>query len=174
MDRETYTSTKLQLHVYKDAQCSQRYDDGRTPREHATRGYLIGDDVLSTKVSFRPPFYSCMTCAPDAVSTTFNKKSGNWYDDDFINYINRKQNNANEKNENNENNIDGDDASYTDDQSDDQYLSANDDVSYDDAGGRRQLLHESFRTSQLNVSPLENLLDNDNLDELTFVDVLFC
>ncbi|GKY93281.1 hypothetical protein MPSEU_000295600 [Mayamaea pseudoterrestris] len=137
MDRETYTSTKLQLHVYKDAQCSQKYDDGRTAREHASRGYLIGDNVLSTKVSFRPPFYSCMTCAPDEVSANFNKQSVNWYDDDFINYSNKKQNNGN-----NEQEANGDDASKSDDLYDDQYLSANDDVSYDD-GGRRQLLEES-------------------------------
>ena len=141
MDRETYTSTKLQLHVYKDAQCSQRYDDGRTAKEHASRGYLIGDNVLSTKVSFRPPFYSCMTCAPDDISGTFNKKAGNWYDDDFINYSAKKQNNDAQ------NQADGDDASSTDD----QYRAANDDVSYDD-GGRRRMLSDETWTGQLEVS----------------------
>ena len=144
MDRETYTSTKLQLHVYKDAQCSQRYDDGRTAKEHASRGYLIGDNVLSTKVSFRPPFYSCMTCAPDDISGTFNKKAGNWYDDDFINYSNKKQNN-NEA----QDNAEGDDAA-ADDLYDDQYRSANDDVSYDD-GARRRMLSDETWAGQLEV-----------------------
>jgi hypothetical protein len=150
MDRETYTSTKLQLHVYKDAQCSQRYDDGRTAKEHASRGYLIGDNVLSTKVSFRPPFYSCMTCAPDEVSATFNKKNGNWYDDDFINYSNKKQNNGNNNNAQADQN--GDDDASTDDLYDDGYRAANDDVAYDDGGGRRRvLLSEETWARQLEV-----------------------
>jgi hypothetical protein len=145
MNRETYTSTKLQLHVYKDAQCSQRYDDGRTAREHATRGYLIGYNTLSTKVSFRPPFYSCMTCAPEEVSANFNKKSVNWYDDDYINNSGKKQNNNN-----NAQNKNDDNGGNKDDLYDDQYRSANDDVSY--GGGRQLMVAESTWADQLEVS----------------------
>lgn len=82
MERETFTSTKLQLHVYTDQQCSQQYNDGQSARKHATRGYDFGNYYIPSKVSFKPEFYSCLTCSPDQVSQTFNKVSSNWYDDD--------------------------------------------------------------------------------------------
>lgn len=119
MERETFTSTKLQLHVYTDAQCSQLYEDGGTSRDHARKGYVIGSQVLDAAVSFTPPFYSCLTCSPSQVSETFNKKNSNWYDDDYISEHGNKQN-ANNGNGN------------YDDAVDDQYLSANDDVARDD------------------------------------------
>jgi hypothetical protein len=150
MNRETYTATKLQLHVYTDAQCSQRYNDGHTARDHAVRGYVIGDKVLSSKVSFRPPFYSCITCAPDFVAGTFNKKAGNWYDDDYINYSSRQQNGNNGGNNNN-NKANGDDAAVNDDLHDDKYRTANDDVAYDDANGGGRQLEEAPWQEQLKV-----------------------
>jgi hypothetical protein len=134
MERETFTSTRLQLHVYTDSQCSQLYNDGQTSREHARKGYLVGDDqLISAKVSFKPPFYSCLTCSPDEPSSTFSKKSGNWYDDDYIS----GRSSSNNQNQNNNNNQGGneDGAAY-----DDQYLAANDDVNAgDDYYGGRQL-----------------------------------
>lgn len=84
MERETFTSTKLQLHVYTDQQCSQQYKDGQSARFHATRGYEIAGRRFSSKVSFKPDFYSCLTCSPDQISQTFNKVNSNWYDDDVI------------------------------------------------------------------------------------------
>jgi hypothetical protein len=129
MERETFTSTKLQLRVYTDSQCSQAYDDGQSTRTHATKGYKVGNRVIPSKVSFRPPFYSCLTCAPQQVSNTFNKKFGNWYDDDYINGGNRNKQNQN----NNNNNNNGDDAN-----GDDQYRAANDDIN--GGGGNRRVL----------------------------------
>lgn len=134
MERETFTSTKLQLHVYTDSQCSQPYDDGGTARQHANRGYKVGNSYLRTKVSFRPPFYSCLDCAPEEISDTFNKRSTNWYDDDFISKNRYNQNNQ-KKNQNNQNgNGNADDGSGNDD----AYKTANDDV-HDDNNGNRQL-----------------------------------
>lgn len=131
MERETFTSTKLQVRVYTDSQCSQPYDDGQTSRQHATKGYKIGDGYLDTKVSFRPPFYNCLSCTPD-ISGTFNKKTGYWYDDDYISksYSNKNNNNNNQNN----NNDDAAAAVY-----DDKYKAANDDVKYDDANNRQLL-----------------------------------
>lgn len=142
MERETFTSTKLQLRVYTDAQCSQPYDDGQTARQHATKGYKIGDGFLESKVSFRPPFYSCLSCAPDAISDTFNKKSGYWYDDDYISRSYNKNSNKNKNNNNNNNNNNDDyggSSSYSNKNYDDQYMAANDDVKYDDAYRSRSL-----------------------------------
>lgn len=120
MDRETFTSTKLQLHVYEDAQCSVPYDDGATSKRHSSRGYEINGYYFSSRVSFKPPFYTCLSCTPDQISETFNKQHGNWYDDDYISQYGAKQN--------------GDD--YVDDtyQGDDAsvYMYANDDVGRDD------------------------------------------
>mmetsp|Transcript_20127 Transcript_20127/g.30267 ORF Transcript_20127/g.30267 Transcript_20127/m.30267 type:complete len:528 (-) Transcript_20127:422-2005(-) len=120
MDRETFTSTKLQLHVYEDAQCSVPYDDGATSKRHSSRGYEINGYYFSSRVSFKPPFYTCLSCTPDQISETFNKQHGNWYDDDYISQYGAKQN--------------GDD--YVDDtyQADDGsvYMYANDDVGRDD------------------------------------------
>jgi hypothetical protein len=123
MERETFTSTKLQLRLYTDSQCSQPFDDGQSARKHATTGYKVGSHTVPSKVSFRPPFYSCLTCAPQQVSNTFNKKYGNWYDDDYINGGNRNKQQQ-QQNQNNNNNNNGDDAS-----GDDKYLAANDDIS---------------------------------------------
>jgi len=64
MDRETFTSTKLQLHVYTDKKCTERYQDGQTDGYHSSKGYEINGYTFSTKTSFRPPFYSCQTCKP--------------------------------------------------------------------------------------------------------------
>lgn len=83
MDRETYTSTKLQLHVFSDNKCSVPYDDGRGDRYHASKGYEINGYTFNTKVSFRPSFYSCQTCKPEQISDSFQKRNY-WYDDDYI------------------------------------------------------------------------------------------
>jgi hypothetical protein len=125
MERETFTSTKLQLRVYTDEQCSQPYDDGETARKHAVKGYAVDGNIIATKVSFRPPFYSCLTCTPSSVSGTFNKKNGNWYDDDYISEYNQKAT---------DDDGGGDDGGNQDDHVDDQYFSNNDDVSGDDDG----------------------------------------
>jgi hypothetical protein len=50
----------------------------------AKNGFIINGDFFSNHVSFRPPFYSCVGCMPDQVSSSF-KKSRYWYDDDLIN-----------------------------------------------------------------------------------------
>lgn len=143
MERETFTSTKLQLHLYTDAQCSQPYDDGQTPKERSRLGYTVGDYTVSTKVSFRPPFYSCLTCAPDMISGTFSKKNGNWYDDDYIstygsknNYANNNNKNQQQNNKNNNNNQKNQNNNKDDDgQGDDKYsgyFANNDDVNRND------------------------------------------
>mmetsp|Transcript_5270 Transcript_5270/g.6891 ORF Transcript_5270/g.6891 Transcript_5270/m.6891 type:complete len:602 (+) Transcript_5270:279-2084(+) len=125
MERATFTSTKLQLHFYVDAQCSQPFEDGRSARQHANKGYLVTDLLeMSTDVSFRVPFYSCHTCAPEQVSGTFNKRNNNWYDDDYISANGQKQQQYND----NANDGDGDD-----DGNGNYYQAANDDVNYDDA-----------------------------------------
>jgi hypothetical protein len=134
MERETFTSTKLQVRVYTDSQCSQPYDDGQTSRQHATKGYKIGDGFLDTKVTFRPPFYSCLSCTPD-ISGTFNKKTGYWYDDDYISKSYSSNNKNNNNNNQNNNNDDGSSSSSYDD----KYMAANDDVKYDDANNRQLL-----------------------------------
>ena len=138
MERETFTSTKLQLNVYTDPQCSQPYDDYQTARDHSRKGYQVGEDYIATKVSFKPPFYSCLTCSPAQVSGTFKKGGGNWYDDDYISEHGSRQNknddNQDEKEEGND-----DAAADQDDYFDDQYLAANDDVNRgDDANYNNQ------------------------------------
>ena len=122
MDRETFTSTKLQLHVYTDNQCSQPYDDGQTSRRHATKGFDINGYIFQTRVSFRPPFYTCDSCSPDEISDTYNKANGNWYDDYYISQ-NGKSNNNNNGNDDNDND---------DGNGNDAYQRANDDVPRDD------------------------------------------
>jgi hypothetical protein len=86
--RDTYTSTKLQLILYTDAQCSQEYEDDEMTKD----GYYVGDYFMSNKVSFRPPFYSCQTCHPDQVSATFSKANTAWYDDYYISKHGKKNN----------------------------------------------------------------------------------
>jgi hypothetical protein len=122
MERETFTSTKLALHLYTDAQCSQSYEDGETSRRHSTKGYEINGYTFSTNVSFRPPFYTCATCAPDEISDSFNKQAGTWYDDDYI-----SQHGAAQEQNQDDDNDDGQ-GYYVDDYVDDTYLSANDDI----------------------------------------------
>jgi len=82
LERDTYTSTKLKLHVFTDAQCSQQYDDGQSVEQHTKRGYDINGYYFSSSVSFRPPFYSCMTCKPTEISESFSKEGTYWFDDD--------------------------------------------------------------------------------------------
>ena len=91
MDRETFTSTRLQLHVYTDQQCSQPFDDGQTAREHAWRGYYLDGSRLPTKVTFKPEFYNCQSCVPEEISESFNKMNSNWYDDDYISHHGNKE-----------------------------------------------------------------------------------
>ena len=93
MERETFTSTKLQLHLYTDQQCSQQFQDGQSARQHASRGYDLGGYHVPSKVTFKPDFYSCLTCSPDEISGTFNKMNENWYDDDRMSSYNNKNGN---------------------------------------------------------------------------------
>lgn len=67
--RDTYTSTKLQLIVYKDAQCSRPFQN--TEEDARKDGYVVNGYFLSNKVSFRPNFYSCQSCLP---VSTFNRR----------------------------------------------------------------------------------------------------
>jgi hypothetical protein len=128
MQRETFTSTRLQLHLYTDAQCSQHYDDGQTSRVHAIRGYKVGTLTIPTRVSFRPEFYSCMSCSPDQVSYTFNKRNSNWYDDDYIGKNGNNNKNSNNGDGNNAQTDDNTSSNSTDDAAvDDQYYTNNDD-----------------------------------------------
>ena len=153
MERETFTSTKLQLILYTDQQCSVPYNDGQTARKHASRGYEINGMLVSSKVSFTPSFYSCLSCSPDKIDYSFNKLNSNWYDDDYISEHGNK-NNANGGNDNNQNvQYAVDDLYYT--KSDDgNQKSGNDDgywkySSYnaDNNGNRRQL---TLSSSELN------------------------
>jgi hypothetical protein len=121
MDRETFTSTKLRLHVYTDNRCSSPYDDGQPSRKHQKK-YEINGYSFSSKVSFRPPFYSCMDCSPEEISDSFNKKNSNWYDDDYI------AENGQKDNEQQDEATDEGDDFYGDDSVDDAYMYANDDV----------------------------------------------
>lgn len=82
LERDTYTSTKLSVHVYTDKQCSQPYDDGQSSDKRSSNGYNINGYYFSSKVSFRPPFYSCLTCKPSEISSSFSKRGTYWYDDD--------------------------------------------------------------------------------------------
>ena len=135
MERETFTSTRLQLHLYTDAQCSEPYDDGLEGRTHSNKGYEIDGEMFSTRVSFRPPFFTCQSCSPDVISETFNKKYGTWYDDDYISEHGQKRGEDNDpEDQGGDDGINGDDASssssyYKDDgYVDDTYMSANDDL----------------------------------------------
>lgn len=82
LERDTYTSTKLSVQVYTDKQCTTAYDDGQSSDNRSKRGYDINGYYFSSKVSFRPPFYSCLTCKPSEVSSSFSKQKTYWYDDD--------------------------------------------------------------------------------------------
>jgi hypothetical protein len=174
MERETFTSTKLQLHVYTDAQCSVPYDDGRTARSHASRGYLLENAsgekfMFSTKVSFRPPFYTCQSCNVEEFSDTFNKQAGTWYDDDYISQNGQKQqkNGNADGNENNNNNNAGgnydDQANNQDDNVDDTYMSANDDIyrySSNNNGGNRALTLRTVESQEVRfIAPTPSQLE---------------
>eukprot|EP00815_Leptocylindrus_aporus_P002527 CAMPEP_0116071486 /NCGR_PEP_ID=MMETSP0322-20121206/13784_1 /TAXON_ID=163516 /ORGANISM="Leptocylindrus danicus var. apora, Strain B651" /LENGTH=495 /DNA_ID=CAMNT_0003559795 /DNA_START=90 /DNA_END=1574 /DNA_ORIENTATION=- len=78
-EKDSLVSTRLQLYIYTDEQCSVPYGDS------SSGSYSINGYTLSNKVSFRPPFYTCSTCTPPTISSSFSKQSKNWYDDDLIN-----------------------------------------------------------------------------------------
>lgn len=118
-DRETFTSTKLALHLYTDATCSTPHDDGFSSRRHSTKGYETRNGLISSEVSFRPPFYTCQACSPDTISETFNKRSSTWYDDEYI-----SENGGGRDYQADDEQEDDADDYYVDD----GYLSANDDV----------------------------------------------
>jgi hypothetical protein len=77
---DTYTSTRLQLIVYKDEQCSWEYSANDETK--GSGGYDIHGDYLITKVSFHPPFYRGQDCNPEALSDTYTKQYTSWYDND--------------------------------------------------------------------------------------------
>ncbi|KAL3941938.1 MAG: hypothetical protein SGBAC_003794 [Bacillariaceae sp.] len=149
-DRETYTSTKLSLKVYTDAQCSELYDDGKTQRYHANKGYVVNGKLISSKVSFRPPFYKCEACSPSQISDTFNKLKVSWYDDDYINENGEKRDydedgdgNQEEQGDDQGNNNNANQDDYFNDDFHDDYFQANDDFNnqyyYAKDNGNRQL-----------------------------------
>lgn len=74
-EKETLVSTRLQLYLYEDEACSVPYSNG----------YYVNGYTISSKISFRPPFYTCSTCTPEQISDSFTKDSKSWYDDDIIN-----------------------------------------------------------------------------------------
>jgi len=82
LERETYTSTKLRIHVYTDKQCSEDYDDGQTESQRSRKGYAIDGYYFNAKVSFRPSFYNCESCKPQQIADGFSKQGTFWYDDD--------------------------------------------------------------------------------------------
>jgi len=153
--RDTYTSTKLQLIVYTDAQCSNEYspeDETETARKND--GYDIDGYFLSNKVSFRPPFYSCQSCNPEEISQSFTKQYSAWYDDDYISSTGTKRtyDNEDEQEDEADNGGDNDDAAnaaanddadgsyYQQNDDDGSYYQQNDDTynyaqAYDDAAG---------------------------------------
>jgi hypothetical protein len=134
MNKETFTSTRLQLHLYTDQQCSQKFDDGQTSRQHATKGYLVNGNRIATKMTFNPEFLSCQTCSPDAIAETFNKLNSNWYDDDFISRYGGKEAKNDTEVQDDANKVD--DLYYK--AQDDNYQAA-DDATDDDQGNRRML-----------------------------------
>mmetsp|Transcript_5262 Transcript_5262/g.10683 ORF Transcript_5262/g.10683 Transcript_5262/m.10683 type:complete len:318 (-) Transcript_5262:247-1200(-) len=136
MERSTYTSTKLQLRIYKDKQCSQIYDSVKINGN----GYQINGYSIPSRVTFRPPFYSCDKCMPDKISETWTKNS-NWYDDDAINGQHDDDDGNGGNGDDDGNNNDANDM-------DDGYFQKDGNVTYyddgyganDDQYGNRQLL----------------------------------
>ena len=84
LERETYTSTKLWIHVYTDEQCSQAYDDGQTKNQRSRKGYHIDGYYFNAKVSFHPSFFACATCKPTSIADSFTLDATSWSDDDWI------------------------------------------------------------------------------------------
>jgi len=82
LERETFASTKLSLHLYTDKTCSTPFYDGQTNLEHSTAGYDIDGENFETQVSFHPSFYSCKSCKPQSISNGFSKGENSWFDDD--------------------------------------------------------------------------------------------
>lgn len=129
--RDTYTSTKLQLLLYIDNQCSQPYSQDEA---YNSDGYDLSNGYfLSSKVSFRPPFYSCQGCVPEEISESFTQRYSAWYDDDYISEQGQKREydddaNGQEEVEDDGNDDANDDANANNDD-------ANDNVYYDDASG---------------------------------------
>lgn len=80
-ERDTYTATRLKVLVYTDKQCSEPYVSSSSTVS-SDKGYDINGYYFSSKVSFRPPFYSCMSCKPNSISSSFSKRKTYWYDDD--------------------------------------------------------------------------------------------
>ncbi len=131
----------MALRLYTDATCSTPYDDGYPSQRHSAKGYETKGGLISSDVSFRPPFYTCHSCSPDVISETFNKRR--WYDDDYIN--NNKNNAAQQDNENQDNGNEGDDYFV-----DDTYLSANDDV-------YRNRRLDAMETESIHASSIDSL-----------------
>jgi len=118
LEGETSTSTKLQMHVYTNNQCTRHYKDGLSRRTHSTNGYIISGNRFSSKVSFRPPFYNCQSCSSDEVAETFDKDNAYWYDDDYISTYGKQRNTDDQQD-------------YANDQADD-YANADDLYNADD------------------------------------------
>lgn len=78
------------------------------------------------QVSFRPPFYTCSTCTPPTVSSSFTKESKSWYDDDAIN--------AGGQNAIPDDQYDDHDDAYYGANNDDGNVESNDDVDDTDEG----------------------------------------
>jgi hypothetical protein len=142
-DRETFTSTRLALRLYTDATCSTPYDDGYPSQRHSAKGYETKGGLISSDVSFRPPFYTCHSCIPDVVSETFNKRR--WYDDDYINNNDNKNDAGQQNDENQDNGDEGDDYFV-----DDAYLAANDDV-------YRNRRLDAMETESIQVTSIDSL-----------------
>eukprot|EP00934_Nitzschia_sp_Nitz4_P002976 Nitzschia sp. Nitz4//scaffold320_size20398//3946//5284//NITZ4_008675-RA/size20398-processed-gene-0.28-mRNA-1//1//CDS//3329547750//2966//frame0 len=133
-ERGTLSSTSLALHLYTDETCSTEYDDGYSSKRHASKGYDINGYMYSSRVSFRPPFYTCQNCNVEEISETYNKKSGNWYDDDYISHNGYSQGNEDQKEK--------EDDYYADD----AYLAANDDIDYNNRNLAESLQQEEARS----------------------------
>lgn len=86
LERETYTSTKLWIHVYTDEECSQAYDDGQTKNQRLRKGYEIDGYYFNAGVSFHPSFFSCASCKPSSIADGFSMQATSWSDgtDDWI------------------------------------------------------------------------------------------
>ena len=153
-ERETFTSTQLALKVYTDNQCSEAYDDGKSSHYHSKKGYVVDGNLVSSKVSFKPPFYNCAGCEPDAISDTFNKLKGSWYDDDYISQNGERQEGNEQQQQNNQ------DDYFNDDFADDVYVKANDDFnnqyyySKNNYNGNRDLAEEEMKeNSSVRTNP---------------------